>query len=315
MFTVVPAEMSPTRAQGFGGFLESSLGSVVLTPSFKFGYQVMGLNINAPIPKGATPGKVHLFGIEGLDATLRRSHMWVASGRLAAQLGDWYFFVAASGAVPRKVVARFDQHPMFLGAKANVPLEMTDSKLSWWLVEGGTGVEVWDKVILFTGLRRDQVAATLSGPRFEGSSSVSLDSAGDLSGDLLARLWIPYVGINVSGSRFSSSLAYSPFGFAQLKLPWTRVDQGNSVGETALYSFQTPGVFLETKFDYDVRIRRVFDLGVWVKGTWLRFRGGGEEHLKQTVTAPASVTQESGSSHSSINRYDMSLGLTAAMAF
>jgi hypothetical protein len=312
---VVAAEIAPTRAYGFGGFLESSLGSVILTPSFKVGYQAMGLHINVPIPQGSTPGKLLLFGIDGLDATLKSSRMWVASGRVAAQVGDWYFFVAASATVPRKVTARFDQYPMLFSSGTNASLDMTDSRVSGWMVEGGTGFEVFDKIILFTGLRRDQVAATLSNPKFEGSNPILLDPAVELDADLLARLWIPYLGINVSGSQFSGSLAYSPFGFSQLKLPWKRVDQGNSVGETALYSFQTPGLFLESKFDYEVRLGRVFDLGVWVKGTWLSFRGEGEEHLKQSVGAPASVAQTSSGGTSSINRYEMSFGLTAAMAF
>ncbi len=313
--SVVTTEISPRPAYGFGSFLESSLGSVVLTPSFKFGCQAMGLHINVPMPQGSTPGKLFLFGVEGLDATITSDHMWVASGRLAAQLDDWYFFVAVSGTVPRKVTARFDQHPMFLDLGANAPLEMTHSRFSWWLVEGGTGFEAFDHVILFTGLRRDQVSATLSGPEFEGGGSLPIDPAGDLNGDLLARIWIPYLGINLSAARFSTSLAYSPFGFSQVKLPWKRRDQGNNAWETALYSFQTPGVFLEGKFDYDVKVGSTFDLGVWVKGTWLRFRGEGEEHLKQTVIAPTSVVQASGSGTSRINRYDMSLGLTAALAF
>jgi hypothetical protein len=308
--TLLSAAMSPGRAHAFGGFLDPYLGNVVLTPSFKWGYHWMGLNINVPVPAGLLLGKDTVFGIEGMDASLKSSSMWVASGRLAAQLGYWYVFVAAEGALPHRVFATFDRHPMFVSSGLDVPVKMKDSRLSWWLVEGGTGYEVLDRVIVFTGLRRDRFSATLGGPEFQGASSFPLTSSDSLEADLLASIWIPYLGINVSGSRFSGSLAYSPFAYAQLSLPWKHANQADRVGETALYSFDTPGAFLEGKGDWDVRIGQTLDVGVWVKATWLSFRGSGTERVKQTATAPASAATAS-----SINRYELSMGLTASMAF
>jgi hypothetical protein len=275
----------------------------------------MGMNINVPLPAGASLGKDVVFGIEGMDASLKSSSMGVASGRLAAQFGSWYVFVSAEGAIPHRAFATFDHHPMFVISGLNVPVKMKDSRLSWWLVEGGTGYEVLDRVIVFTGLRQDRFAATLGGPEFQGTASLPLTSSDSLEADLLARLWIPYLGINVSGSGFSGSLAYSPFAHAQLTLPWKHANQVDRVWETAFYSFDTPGAFLEGKGDWDVRIGRTLDVGVWVKATWLSFRGSGAERIKQTSTAPASVTEASGATASSINRYELSLGLTASMAF
>lgn len=302
------------HAQGLGATLEPYLGNVVLTPSFKWGYHWTALHIDAPISAGLSPDNGAVLGIESLDASLKSSSMWVASARLAAQVGDWYVFFSAEGAVPHRVSAYFDRHPMFQLSGPDTPIVMKDSRLSWWLVEGGAGYEVRDRVVLFTGLRRDQFAAKVSKPELQGSGSLPLTQSDRLNGDLLARIWIPYVGINVSGSRFSGSLSYSPFGYSQLKLPWTHTNQPDQIAETALYSFETPGIFLEGKCDWDTSVCQRVDLGVWVKATWLHFRGNATERLNQNAGAVSGI-EASGSNAASVHRYDLSLGLTASSAF
>jgi hypothetical protein len=306
--------LSPTSAIGFG-LAELGLGPVVLTPSFKTGYQTMGLNISLPvIPGDPLHSPPPLLGLNSLDATIKRAHSWVASSRLAAQLGDWYVFAGAEAALPRQVTAEFDQHPMGRVSGLTDPIHMKGADFRWWMWEVGTGYTAYDRVIVFSAVRRDLASLRLGEPSEFGMPQ--LQNVADFVGaDLQTSLWIPHLGVNFSGARYSASLAWSPLAVVQVKLPFRMLSAGQGRGETATYVVNNPGNFIEVKFDSDMKIMRTFDLGIWVKGTWLQVRGIGTEDVRTLSSGSTTGEFGTGSAESVITRYQASVGLTAAAAF
>jgi hypothetical protein len=279
-------------AQGFfdGSFLSSdffNVGSIRVTPSVKVGYQRMGVNINLPVPF-SFQGGLALATASELDFILKDAGVWIGGVRVDARRNGCSLFLTAEGNAIKSARVLTPSEPFFAGGFG--PVDWRGSKLEWWSVGGGGAVDICGGVAVLGGVRAEQLSLGLGDPVDPlGVLQFFQAQFGDrYSSDLLTKLSIPYFGLRLEGLNFSSTLIFSPYTWANVKIPfrYLYVIPADLVYdfEEAQYGFKRGGIFLEGTFDYSVQATANAACTLWFKGNWCHIRGRGSEDYQQDVT-------------------------------
>jgi hypothetical protein len=346
-------------SSGLGSFGDFDVGGISVTPSARLGYQKLGMNVNLPLSDGFA-----------LDLQLQDSGMWMWGLGLAVNLTENVaLFWRGDLSFGKTVTVRTEEEPYNAGARA---VNWTGSNLQWGMSEAGAILRVWDGAYLLGGLRADRVLTRLADPRDQfgpisggagflleialGSQSITVAGIANQEywADFQSTTWMPYIGIGLGGPNCKWSLIGTPFAWVDTRIPLRlRQDQafageldlgwlfygfifeGSAYDNELRYTFNKTGFFLESNFEYAQDVAPNLSLGIWCKGTWMKFRGtgtggwswSGEEvggYYWQAFGGMISdsdsyYNQSSGSQSDSargtITRFDYAGGLTALFTF
>jgi len=326
------ADKSPGQGlPPFPGMGPIDWGWARITPEVQVGYQKFGLNFNMPAPIGST-----------LDVQLRDANLW--TGSLAAVVDcplAWSVALRAQ-ANAKKNVTVFESQEYVLQGEA--PVTWTGTKLEWWAIDGQLLYRLRDNCSVLIGLRRDHLALNLSEPRDSNGEPLNFDDSGVFPpfstftrhqryySDLLTKLWIPYVGIQIVGPGYKASLIGSPFASAEMKIPvsllfdLTIFTFGFSTqlvsAENLQYHVLKPATFLEASFNYDIDVLPALAVGLWGNASWMSCRGLGnwDYHARQQVfnngiPFPPNFFAQSQDNTTTYTRFLVGGGLSAVLFF
>jgi len=309
----LPGQVNPVSGGGCSASLPwigaeaCEWAGVELIPSVRGGMQWTALNFNLPI------AVVPLTGIGPLDLSLKDANVWVGSIRIDARRDSFGAFVSAEGNARKTVTVSTPVEPLFVGDSV---FEWTGPELEWWSFNGGIVFLPVYNFGLALGFRYDHLTLGLQDPR---------DSLGlfppplpfvDYRGDILTKLWVPYIGLVVSGPHCRGSISVSPLAWAEVRIP-LRIDAVPSAGIADFndlnYKLNRVGGFVEGDIAYWVDAGSSARFGLWASGTWLSVRGKGTEDFQEAGTLVQA--NESASDTAMLTRYTLSAGVSAILAF
>ena len=222
---------------------------------------------------------------------------------------------ATPGRMARSTMLEGIEDPIFPVATA---VEW-DSSLEWWELGFGASYRIKGPAFVTGGLKFDHLSANLTDPR-AGVGPLMPIFATRLEGDLRTKLTIPYVGFIMSTATCSGGVLYSPFAWANVDVPLNALlilplpDQQQFVGlEGAEYSFKRAGLYVEGFFDYRIRPVTGFNIGVWARGNYVKFRGSGDESL--VIEAGEFRRNLQGSGTGTLTRSIIAAGFSAGLMF
>ncbi len=346
---------SQVSAQSTFGNNTSPVNPSVLkvVPSIRGGYQHIGVNFS--MPANLLPGSL-LVGIptnseSSIDFKLRNADVWLGAVRLDIEsLRGWSFFVSGETSLKRNITTVTEISPLNL--VLNRPVEWNGSGFQYWTLDAGGGFYFRNDWKAIGGLRYDRLTVRLEVGGGDYSSLIppvpppylnQLLSRGGF-GDFQQNLWIPYAGVELTGSNYKWNFIGSPFVATELKLPLSTITYFFSGGNypklgglkgykqnrqiTYNYKITKPSVFLESNFEYTVNPWSTLALVGWLKGSWLHFRGHGSldastyvvDGFGSSPTRPFDGirTQSASSSDSGTaeyNRYLLAIGISTQLTF
>lgn len=304
--------------QGMGSF---DLGSVQVSPSAKVGYQYMAVNFNVPVPYSGIWGPA-LVSTSELDFKLQDAGVWVGGLGVNARMNRFSAFLNAEANARKNVRVVTGQDPYWAG---DFSVEWRGSRLEWWAIDGGGCIDLTANIGIVGGLRLEHMSLRLADP-VDPLGWIRSDQAeyGDkYAGDLLSKVWLPYIGIRTSAPYFKGLLRFSPVAFSNAKiplrytyieyLPWSWV-----IFEDAEYTFKRTGLWLEGSIDSAVQLSPNVRCSLWLKGSWLQIRGTGREGYDGIETVWGMVFDsynDSGSAQGVYSSYTLAGGLRGEAAF
>lgn len=292
---------------------------VQVVPSVKVGYQRMAINMNLPIPFSPLSGI--LYSQSGLDLKLRDTGFWTGEVRLDAGRNGIGLFAAAQGLAGKSGDVLTSSEPFWAGTN---PVFWRGSRIEGWTLEGGGSVDLWSHMALLAGFRAEHFSFNLTGPNDPiGVIGYYHGFYGDrYSADLQIKFEEPYIGLRVGGLNYTGTLIFSPYTWANVKIPFRYLTvwiPSILYGyEDAQYFFKRNGILVEANFDYRVRTTYNFGCEIWLKGKWSQIRGGGNEDYRYEETLlgnPSFSYTTSNSAAGSLTSYVLAGGLTVLYAF
>jgi hypothetical protein len=248
--------------------------ATVVTPSVRMGYCRPSINVNFPIRFDPASR------IRPLDFSLLDTNAWFGAATLDIFVPPGMTLLASAfGIATDDVTALTGTEPLNAGA-----VQWTGSDLRWWALEGAVAYDLLSGVGLTLGLRHDRFKLNLSNPRNQGGPLIPTEVI-SYSGGLQTNLWIPYLGLHLTGRNFRARLLGSPYTFADLKAPLGFSVVPGDFNDLK-YSIQKPGGFFEGDLQFVVNPCRAFGFGVWGTGNWLLVSGEGKEEFQETGPAP-----------------------------
>lgn len=310
-------------AQGFlpsfQGFDSFDLGSVQVSPSVKIGYQSVGLNLNVPVPFSG------IFGLElatqsTLDFKLLDGGMWIGGLGVNARRDMFRAFLCVEANAPKNVRVAMSSDAFWAGF---FRVDWSGSRLEWWSIDGGGGVDLSSNYGIVAGLRLEHLALKLADAVDPNGLIQEYQAVyGDrYRSDLQSKVWLPYVGIRTSGSYFQGLFRFSPVVFCDAKIPlrYTYIAMPLVGFEEAKYTFKRIGLWVDASLDSAVQVTPNVRFSVWFKGSWLKVRGTGSEGYQyDAIFANVvfdNVEEESGSATGMYTSYVVAGGLRAEAAF
>ncbi len=322
--------------------------------SAKAAYQHIGINFS--MPASLIPGSL-LVGIpispdSSVDFKVRNANVLLGGVQLdLLTMRRWSLFVSGEGSLNRNVSAVTEANPLFGNLGVYRPIEWSGSDLQYWELEAGGGLLVSNDLKAVAGVRRDKLTVRLNTPGGDYSALApppvspvtQLLSLGGF-GDFQENLWIPYLGIELTGPNYKWNLIGSPFVATEVKLPLSALtyfrsgaifgglfngyEQNRQV--TYNYKLTQPSVFLETNFEYALNPLPAFALTGWFRGSWMHFHGNGSlvasTYVADDYLHPGGIpvpfvgvrTQSASPSDTGtadLGRYFMSAGVSARLTF
>jgi hypothetical protein len=196
------------------------------------------------------------------------------------------------------------------------------------------------------GLRRDHLSVGLTDPRdtagnplnfffFFSDEFGSETEMGSQVSDLRVKLWIPYLGLQMTRPGFRASLLYSPFATVQVRVPaplriiqlFTSEGESPSTGaDYQFYQFQysvmQPAAFVEANVEYDVAVASNVAIKLWGSAGWFNMKGKGsfsagisEEAFSNGVPFETSGDHVTDAGNATCSRGTLSGGLSASWTF
>ncbi|MGC8604770.1 MAG: hypothetical protein ACP5VS_13965, partial [Desulfomonilaceae bacterium] len=134
--------------------------------------------------------------------------------------------------------------------------------------------------------------------------------------------WIPYIGVQLNERNYKALLIYSPLASPKLILPQRslyyryRLLYSPWVWNANLeWNFARTGSFLECSFEYDASVFKDLQLGIWFKGTWMKFLGPGNWDYSEYNTLFPLGSASMDSTTGSLKTSSLGGGITAKLTF
>lgn len=313
-----------SSTQGFASSL--NWGSLLLKPSAKIGYQRMATNFSVAIEGRDLAGR--RIDLEPLDLTINRIELLVGHVALEAAVGPYSLFVDMGGNPVRTADVRttlpnfFEPYPPFV--------DLHGRNFQWWQIDAGAVWKTERNFCFLAGFKMDHLSTDLGSALIElrgGPGRLAPNIRDSWTGDILMKMWIPYLGLQVFGDNYKCNMLASPFSWNDVKVPF-RLNSFRSgpsgalpytafqLGESQYYQ-KSPGVFLEGDFTYSLPFMAVGNLGLWINGQWARFtRSGNQDVLAYRYVTPGiGYAGDSGSGDTVLSRYSGAIGLVTELSF
>ncbi len=177
----------------------------------RVGYGHIGVNFNVPRPD---------VGLD-LDLSFKGANVWIGSvGVRADSCSGFFLALRGQGAASRNIRIRTPAEPT--GA-----VRWDGPKLQWWALDGHIGYRVRPNCAALVGLRRDQLSVGLTNPRDETGQPINHSSSGPgdryesvrVFGDFSSKVWIPYLGLEITGPQVQGFLAVESICTGRHKRP------------------------------------------------------------------------------------------------
>jgi len=317
---------------------------VRLIPEVQIGYQQLGLNFNLPattLTTGLPPFP------STLDLQFQDVNLWV--GAVGLLIDSPYRLSAEikGQANAKRRINVFEREEYVLGAEQGVM--WTGSQLEWWAVEGRVLYRLRPDCSVLVGLRRDHLAVNLTDPRDASGNPLSFSDSGVIApgltfarnqsyySDLISKLWIPYLGLELVGPGYRATLVGSPFASAEIKVPAALLfDLALTLqifpfppstsellnADSLLYRVNKPALFLEGSFQYDLNVFPSLSVGLWCSGSWMKVRGTGDwshnsraQVIANGLPLPPNFDSQTQDNMASYTRYFLGGGFSAALSF
>jgi hypothetical protein len=322
-FGAIPAA---TFFHSFPAFSSWSVGNVRMTATPRISYQWVGLNFNLPTLAAIPVGD----GVAPIDIQLKDASFWVGAVGLEAQLTHRLSLYATGEANAKRnadVVTAEDPLRYYTGL---VPYRWDAADVQWWALEGGATFEIVQGSAVFAGLRRDYLSFGLDNPQDPFGVPINFGNRRRAVADLQLKLWIPYIGVRMTGSNCRAAILWSPLANSAMKVPDVFHSRISIFGSRTLtgfewrYSMFQPGQFLEGQVEYDVSLIRNLFINVWAKGSWLRIRGTGNldeirnQLVRLTTFPPIEIftgLQGEQAATATLSRTLVAIGLSATLQF
>ncbi len=254
-------------------------GKGVWSISSQTGYQHMDLHFKAPFVRSNVVG-FELFTRSPLNLRLRDGNFWVSGIEAGVKKGGFSAFLQWKINKPRETEVISHAEP-FWGGLDHV--KWHDCNLKWWAVDAGAGLDVIDHFTLIdhvaiqAGLRVEHLYLGLHRPVDHQGIIPQFQRVfgDDYRGHLDSELVIPWIGVRLQASRFDGSLRFSPYAYADLKIPFTYYFVATPLiaFEQQTYSFKENGVWLEGSLAYDFYKTARWSCSLWGQASWLWVEG------------------------------------------
>ena len=298
-------------------------GCFKVAPFVQVGYKNIGFNLNLPFnitPVDQFGGS--FYGPPALDLKFRDTGVWMGSIGLDTRLSSALFLtLRADGNISKNINAVTGENFPWWGISP--PYTWGGSAFQWWDVDGMVGYAFYKDWSIVGGLRYDKVTVSLANP--VDQTGAPINSSGQItqiSQDISVKTWIPYVGLQLTGLNYRALLLYSPLASPQVTAPQSITDLlPNVFWDSSLYNykFTNTGSFLDGYFEYNIPVVKDSQLGLWARGTWMRFSDSGDWNLVDSfvvvggafpsaVVNPQSIT-------GTLTSYGLSGGVSASLSF
>jgi hypothetical protein len=237
------------------------------------GFQHTELHFDAPFVAGPVGGE--LFTSSPLNLELHNADAWYGGIGTAIKIGRFSAFAEGKATMPRGTNVGTDAEPFWGGQN---PVTWNDSRLNWWAVNGGLGVDVTRNFTIQAGLKYERLSIGLSNPvDSQGQIASNHSTYGDTySADLVSKLLIPWIGVQAQGYGLTGSVRFSPLARVDLQIPFTYgfvQSATNTIIEQENYDFEHYGTWVAANLAYDLYKGPSWTCSLWAQGTWLWVKG------------------------------------------
>ena len=306
------------------GIADIGLSSVKVVPFIQAGYKNIGLSLNLPFTVTPVQGGSPFYAPPSLDLRFQDSGVWVGSVGLDAQLLPALFFTIKADANARKNINIFAGENFPWYGQPN-PFSWSGSQLQWWDVDGMVGYVFYKNWSATVGLRYDYLTVGLGNPVDATGTPLNFAVPGfydTVSGNIIVKTWIPYIGLQFSERNYKALLIYSPFASPSVITPQTVLEMESAPyvpyvdNVTFEWDFAKTGSFLECSFEYYLTVLQELNLGLWAKGTWIKSVGSGSWEMSEYSSVPSPPPANSlNSATGTLSTYSLSGGIAASFSF
>jgi hypothetical protein len=304
--------------------MEGDMGSEVRVRRSLFWWLplVIMLAVGVHAQAQGLPAIVAGFGLpdaqQNLDLKLKNEDLWVGSvGGVIDFPSGLALAIKGQAAAKKNVTIYEGEEFVYLGERGVV---WTGTGLEWWTIDGQVLYRLRNGCSVLAGLRRDHLAVNLDDPRDSYGNPLNFDisfqqviplqpfsivttfhAVQSCDSDLMSKLWIPYVGLEITGPRYKASFIGSPFAWAEMKIPASLLFYLGITGGTippylpplvvelvaaegVRYRIAKPAIFLEANFQYDCNVAQPLTLRLWCNASWMQCRGRGTWNRDDWVT-------------------------------
>jgi hypothetical protein len=270
-----------------GDFESLEFGNITVKPSAKIGYRAASVRVSFPVygfvsthynPPGWSNSRP-------LDLTIKRADLLVGSVAMQVDtMSTIYLFGEATGNLPRNLNVAMPVSPWVFPA-AN-ELNWRGRRLQWWLLDFGGGCRLADNFSFLLGFRIDHISVGLGDPE-DTIGTLDLDPGDTLTGDIRTKMWVPYVGISLSGDAYQARLIGSPVTWGEVKLP-LQLDFNRGPGFFDSNQELSHTLFASGWYVGFDAAHRAFSVGefvfnIWASGSYSIIRGNGQYTFKLPV--------------------------------
>lgn len=320
------------------GLQSLNLGGIRIVPEVQIGYENFSLNFNLPAATLQSP--LPPFP-STLDLQLKDANLWIGSLSAAFYFPSALSFELIARANAKKDVNVQENEEYVFGGEQGVT--WTGSPFERWMAEGRFNYRFSTVCSALVGLRRDHIAISLRDPRDSAGNPLNFDDSGTIFpgltferhqryySDLISKLWIPYIGLEVVGPGYKASLIGSPFAAAEFKVPAALLfDLTLTVNippfppsstqliasDSLLYRVARPAVFLEGSFQYDLNLTSSLTVGLWCRASLMSLKGQGSwshDSMAQVPPSPPNFDSQSQENPASYTIQTLGGGISAVL--
>jgi hypothetical protein len=300
------------------------LGYVKFVPFVQAGYKNIGFSLNLPFNVTPVQGGSAFYAPPSLDLKFQDAGVWVGSVGVDARFLPTLFFILTGEASARKSIAVYAGENFPWYGQPN-PFLWSGTQLQWWDIDGMSGYTFYNNWSAVVGLRYDYLTVGLANGVDATGTPLNFAIPGfydTVTGNIIVKTWIPYIGLRLRERNYNALLIYTPLASSKVVTPQTVLAAESAPYKpyvdnvTFEWDFARTGSFLEGLFEYDVPVFKDLHLGLWARGTWMKFIGSGNWQMSEYASPPPPPPANSIDSLSgSLNTYSLGGGIAASLTF